>query len=155
MSLRTTRLLVAVALLAAPVACKGADRPETPPATLAADSAHAKVAALLEREIAREMREQAVPALSIALVDSDRIVWARGFGTIDTLHRDSATAQTIYGAGSLSSLFTALGVTQLAEQHSLDLDAPVTRLIPTFHPRSSFGAPVTLRHLIGQRSGLV
>ena len=155
MSRRRIRTVVAVAVLAAPAALWAAKPGALHPATIAPDSAYASTATLLERVIAREMREQAIPALSIALVDGDRIVWARGFGTTDSLHRDSATAETVYRAATLSSLITALGVTQLAGEHRLDLDAPVTRYVASFHPSNAFGAPVTLRHLISQRSGLV
>jgi CubicO group peptidase (beta-lactamase class C family) len=37
----------------------------------------------LERLIDREMRAQGLPILSIALVDDQDVVWAKGFGVVD------------------------------------------------------------------------
>ncbi|MGH9901734.1 MAG: serine hydrolase, partial [Pyrinomonadaceae bacterium] len=44
---------------------------------------------------------------------------------------------------------------QLVERGEVDLDAPVSRYLPDFRPRDSFGKPVTLRQLMSHRSGLV
>ncbi len=101
------------------------------------------------------MAAKALPALSIALVDDQRIVWARGFGFKDLEHRVSATAETVYRVGSVSKLFTDMAVMQFVEQGKLDLDAPVNRYLPEFAPRNPFKATVTLRQLMSHRSGLV
>ena len=90
--------------------------------------------AALERFIGREMADKELPALSIALVDDQRIVWARGFGFADPEGRVAATADTVYRVGSVSKLFTDLAVMQLVEQGKLDLDAPVTNYLPDFKP---------------------
>ena len=57
--------------------------------------------------------------------------------------------------GSVSKLFTDIAIMQLVERGQLDLDAPVTRYLPDFHPRNSFGAPITVRELMSHRAGLV
>src|SRR5262245_56162603 len=44
---------------------------------------------------------------------------------------------------------------QLVEQKKLDLDAPVTNYIPEFQPKNTSGKPITLRHLMTHRSGLI
>ncbi len=109
----------------------------------------------LEPFIVHEMRDKALPALSIALIDDQRIVWAKGFGEADPAQHVPATEQTVYRVGSVSKLFTDLAVMQLVERGVLDLDAPVSRYLPDFHPRNPFGAPITLRELMAHRSGLV
>ena len=48
----------------------------------------AEAVAALEDFIGRELESNAIPALSIALVDGDRIVWARGFGLADPVGLD-------------------------------------------------------------------
>jgi CubicO group peptidase (beta-lactamase class C family)/D-alanyl-D-alanine dipeptidase len=144
-----------VALLAltafAPAHAQRASRPDTIPA----DSAHATVARYLERIITSEMRDKSLPALSIALVDGHRIVWACGFGEADSAHHVSATAETVYRVGSVSKLFTDIGIMQLVEQHRVDLDAPVSRYLPNFHPANPFATPITVRELTSHRAGLV
>ena len=72
---------------------------------------YAGVAAALERFIDHEMRDKRLPAVSIALVDDQEIVWARGL-RLRATRRTSvpATAETVYRVGSVSKLFTDLGV---------------------------------------------
>ena len=105
---------------------------------------------LIERERARK----AVPAISIALVDGQRVVWARGFGWADSTARIPATASTIYRVGSVSKLFTNVAIMQLVEQRKLALDVPVQRYLPSFRPKNPWGGAVTIRELASHRSGL-
>ncbi len=109
----------------------------------------------LERFIDHEMADKELPALSIAVVDDQRIVWTRGFGLADPERKLPATAETIYRVGSVSKLFTDMAVMQLVEQGKVDLDVPVSRYLRDFHPRNPFEKPVTLRQLMCHRSGLV
>ncbi len=131
----------------------------TPPAAAAEkigpDPEHAAVAAALESAVAHEMVDKELPAVSIALVDGDRIVWAQGFGFADPARRRPATAETVYRVGSVSKLFTDLGIMQLAERGEVDLDRPVSAYLPDFKPRNPFPKAITLRHLMSHRSGLV
>jgi serine beta-lactamase-like protein LACTB len=109
----------------------------------------------LDRFIAREVADKRLPALSIALVDDQKIVWARGYGFADADKKKPATADTVYRVGSVSKLFTDIAVMQLVEQGKLDLDAPVTKYLPDFKPISKYDKPITLRMLMSHRSGLV
>ena len=116
---------------------------------------YVEVARLLKPWIETEVEAKKLPALSIALVDDQRIVWARGFGFADPGRKTPATAETVYRVGSVSKLFTDLAVMQLVEQGKLDLDTPVTRYVPEFAPRNPYGTAITLRQLMSHRSGLV
>ncbi len=116
---------------------------------------YTEIARRLEPWITAELQQKGIPALSIALVDNDRIVWARGFGFADPQKRTPATADTVYRVGSVSKLFTDLAVMQLVEQGRLDLDAPVIDYLPGFTPLNPFKVPITLRQLMSHRSGLV
>ncbi|MCI0697384.1 serine hydrolase [candidate division KSB1 bacterium] len=113
------------------------------------------VAADLERFITHEMRDKKLPALSIALVDDQDIVWAKGFGWEDSDKKTLATAETVYRVGSVSKLFTDIGIMQLVERGVIDLDAPVTNYLPDFKPNNPFAKTITLRQLMSHRSGLV
>ncbi|HET7550410.1 MAG TPA: serine hydrolase domain-containing protein, partial [Gemmatimonadaceae bacterium] len=113
------------------------------------------VVAKLEPFIEHEMRSKELPAVSIALVDDQKIVWSHGFGFANPEDSVRATAKTIYRVGSVSKLFTDIAVMQLVEQGKLDLDAPVSRYVPSFRPENPFGGEITLRELMSHRSGLV
>src|SRR6266571_9331436 len=105
--------------------------------------------------IQKQVTEKRLPALSIALVDDQEIVWAKGFGFANPKDKVPATADTVHRVGSVSKLFTDIAVMQLVEQGKLDLDAPVTQYLPDFKPNNPFHKPITLRQLMTHRSGLV
>jgi CubicO group peptidase (beta-lactamase class C family) len=109
----------------------------------------------LERVIERERVDAGIPGLSVAVVDGDSVVWARGFGHADLARTRLADADTVYRVGSVSKLFTDVAVMQLVEEGKLDLDAPVTRYLPDFRPANPPGKAITLRQLMAHRSGLV
>jgi CubicO group peptidase (beta-lactamase class C family)/D-alanyl-D-alanine dipeptidase len=122
--------------------------------TVAPQGSVAQIAAVIEPFIQHEMSQKGIPAVSIALVDGQRIVWARGFGYANPTDSIAASAETIYRVGSVSKLFTDIGVMQQVEKGQLDLDAPVVKYLPDFHPRNPFGKPITLRQLMSHMSGL-
>src|SRR5579859_1782786 len=111
--------------------------------------------AALDAYITREVKDKGFPSLAIALVDDQSIVWSKGFGHADMKGTVPATADTVYRVGSVSKLFTDIGIMQLVEKGILDLDAPVTKYVPDFQPRNQFNKPITLRMLMAHRSGLV
>jgi len=116
---------------------------------------YAPAIAVIEKLIAREVADKGLPALSIALVDDQAIVWAKGFGFADPDKKTAATAETVYRVGSVSKLFTDIGIMQLVERGEVDLDAPVNKYLPDFKPGNPFGKPITLRQLMSHRAGLV
>jgi CubicO group peptidase (beta-lactamase class C family)/D-alanyl-D-alanine dipeptidase len=150
MRLKPAVLLVAILTLTLP-ACA----PPPPPQTIGPADSHAAVAAALSEYIEQELADKEIPALSIALVDGNEIVWARGFGMADPEAGVPATASTLYRVGSVSKLFTDIGVMQLVERGEIDLDAPIQTYLPEFRPENPFGVPITLRQLMSHRSGLV
>jgi CubicO group peptidase (beta-lactamase class C family)/D-alanyl-D-alanine dipeptidase len=105
--------------------------------------------------IHQQMAEKELPALSIAIIDDQQIVWAQGFGMADPKSKTPASADTVYRIGSVSKLFTDIAIMQLVERGELNLDAPVVDYLPDFHPKNPFGTPITLRQLMSHRSGLL
>jgi len=105
--------------------------------------------------IQQQMTEKELPALSIAIIDDQQIVWAQGFGMADPKSKTPASADTVYRIGSVSKLFTDIAIMQLVERGELNLEAPVTDYLPDFHPKNPFGTPITLRQLMSHHSGLL
>lgn len=112
-----------------------------------------EVAGRLGAMIERERSQKDLAAVSVALVDSQGVVWAAGFG--EESPGVPATAETVYRVGSVSKLFTDIAIMQLAEAGELEIDAPVRRYLPEFAPAGFANAPITLRQLMSHRSGLV
>jgi len=57
---------------------------------------YAAVVPVLEKFIEHEMADKELPALSIALVDDQQIVWSKGFGFANPKTKVPATADTLY-----------------------------------------------------------
>ncbi|MCC6927604.1 MAG: serine hydrolase [Gemmatimonadaceae bacterium] len=107
--------------------------------------------------LAERMAHYKVPGVSIAVVDSGRIVWARGFGLKQAGTSDSVTATTIFQAASISKPVAATGLLRLVEEGKLSLDAPVNDYLKSWKlPENRFTATekVTLRRIVSHSAGL-
>ncbi|MFL5341292.1 MAG: serine hydrolase domain-containing protein, partial [Gemmataceae bacterium] len=135
--------LLLVLLAAAPAAAQ----PAVPPK-------YAAAVGELEKFIARELEQKRLPAISVALVDDQTVIWAKGFGFADAAKKVPATADTVYRVGSVSKLFTDLAIMKLVEEGKLKLDEPVTTYLPNFAPKNPSGKAITLRQLMTHHSGL-
>ncbi|OPA85749.1 serine hydrolase [Pseudomonas fluorescens] len=115
----------------------------------------------LQARIPQEMAREKVAGLSIALVNGQELIWARGFGLADKAQGVPVTPNTAFRAGGISKLLTATAALQLVEQQRLALDAPIQQTLREFYVRSRFhsdqGAAdrdITLRRLLSHQSGL-
>jgi D-alanyl-D-alanine dipeptidase/CubicO group peptidase (beta-lactamase class C family) len=110
-------------------------------------------AALVAAEQERVARN--IPSIMVGIVTRDGLVWSGGVGYADASAKEPVDATTVYRIGGLTQAFTAELVRSLATRGALDLDAPVTRYLPSFQPRNTFGGEITIRYLLEHRSGLV
>ena len=106
--------------------------------------------------IDKEMNDNDVTGLSIALVDDQQMVWSAGFGYSDAENKIRATAATPYRMGSIAKLLTATATMQLAERGQMDIDQPLSRYLPEFSIKSRFAStePITPRNIMTHHSGL-
>jgi len=144
--------IIIITTLALLAAC--ASGPKRPATTIGDNFAFTRD--YLPRLIREKMQERKVVGLSIAIVDDQQVAWAEGFGFADKKKSIPASPDTIYRAGSITKLFTASAIMQLAENGKLDIDQPLQTYLPEFSMRSRFvGArPITLRDLLTHHSGL-
>jgi len=110
----------------------------------------------LDVQIPRVMRESRVPGTSIALIQSGKLVWTRGYGFANIETREVVTAETLFQGSSISKTVTAWGVMKLVEEGKLNLDSPAETYLRRWHlPPSSFDSnKVTIRRLLSHTSGL-
>jgi CubicO group peptidase (beta-lactamase class C family) len=104
------------------------------------------------------MTEQDIPALSIALIDHEGIIWSNSFGNIGTAPDVPNTPQTMFSIQSVSKTFTATAIMMAVDEGLLDLDTPVSKYIPEFRIKSYYDKEpldlITLRHLLSHTAGL-
>jgi len=97
-----------------------------------------------------------VPGLSVAIVHDQDLLWSGASGFADLNSQRPASADTIYGICSISKLFTGIAVMQLRDQGKVQLDDPVSAMLPWFNLQQTHtGSPqITLRNLLTHASGL-
>ncbi|MBN1163771.1 MAG: serine hydrolase [Candidatus Krumholzibacteriota bacterium] len=102
------------------------------------------------------MKERGWPSLSVAIVHDQDIIFSRAFGFSDIENRSPATTRTIYRAGSITKVFAATMLMQLAERGVVGLEDRLDRYLPQYRPHSDLTdpRPTTLRQLASHTSGL-
>jgi Beta-lactamase class C and other penicillin binding proteins len=73
-----------------------------------------------------------------------------GFAEIETGR--AATLDTPYAIASISKWLTTMALLRLSEAGRIDIDAPITRFLPTY--RADTGAKVSLKRLLSNTSGI-
>lgn len=104
------------------------------------------------RSALRHMVESGrTPGVAAAVAIHGRVVWTEGFGFANLEHGVAASADTLFGIGSISKALTATAAVKLADRGLVDLDAPIERYLADFPHR---GRGVTLRRTFVHQSGL-
>jgi CubicO group peptidase (beta-lactamase class C family) len=91
------------------------------------------------------------PGLVVGVAQHDRVLYRRGFGLASVEHGVALTPRTRMRLASVTKHFTALAALLLAEDGRLQLDAPVTTLLPEL---SHLTVPPTFRQLMTHTGGL-
>lgn len=89
---------------------------------------------------------------AVLVAEGDRLLYEDGFGEADRWHGVPNTPATRFRVASITKVFTAVLVLQLAEEGALDLDRPVGRYVPRLRPE--IADEVTVRQLLTHRGGL-
>lgn len=108
-------------------------------------------------EILKELNgsESKTTAVSVALVDDERILWTEAFGSIDRTRGVTPTTQTLFCSASCSKVIAATAAMILVDRGVMELDAPLVRYMADF--RMADGEPwrdITVRMLLNHSSGL-
>jgi CubicO group peptidase (beta-lactamase class C family) len=138
-------------LLTAPVQAMHAT-PPPPSATGLSDPR--ELGTFLDRLLSAQLRDDHIPGATVSVVKDGRLFFAKGYGSADLQAGTPVSAQTtLFRIGSLSKLFTATAVMQLAEQGKLNLHADVNTYLKTFHIPATYPEPITLAHLLTHTAG--
>lgn len=107
--------------------------------------------------ITERMRQYSIRAVSMAVIDGGRVVWARAYGLADIASGRAATPATLFQAASMSKPVASTAALELVQEGTLALDAPVNERLRSWRiPENAFtaGRPVTLRQLLSHTAGL-
>lgn len=138
-----TRLVAAVALLAAPV--------------LAAGAQQAGVTALPDSTVARIDRAFAAltgsetPGCAVGVSRAGQPVLSRAYGMANLEYGVPNTPETIFESGSVAKQFTSAVLVLLQQDGKLSLDDDIRKHLPEV---PDFGKKITIRNLLTHTSGL-
>jgi CubicO group peptidase (beta-lactamase class C family) len=108
-------------------------------------------------EILKEMAKGAdkTTAVTVALVDDQRILWTEAFGSIDQTQGLAPTTETLFCIASCSKVIAAVAVMILVDRGLIELDAPLVRYVTDFRMAEGEAyRDITVRMLLNHSSGL-
>src|SRR5437016_6578892 len=97
------------------------------------------------------MARSHAPGVALAVIRNGNVVKAATYGLANLEWQQPVTRSTLFWMDSLTKLFTAIGILELAEQHKLALDDPLSKYLDGTLPAWK---GVTLRHLLSYTSGI-
>lgn len=118
-----------------------------PPLSSPANRAPVIASTMFENAVA----SPTVPGISVAIADTDGIIWAQGFGWADIENQVPVSTKTKMRIGSVAKPFTAAALMRLYDQGKIDLDADVRTYEPAWPEKH---AAITLRQLASHTSGI-
>ena len=108
----------------------------------------------IDRVVQRGLDAGGYPGAAVVVGRKGFNVWSRGFGALDWSGKQSVSAtNSIYDLASLTKVIgTTTAIMVLFDQGKINLDAPVSRYLPSF--TGGLKDQVTVRHLLTHRAGL-
>lgn len=104
--------------------------------------------------VAAQLAKEHIPGAVFVLVQDGRILYQRGYGFADLNARKAVDpAKTIWRIGSISKVFTATAVVQLADRGRLRLTDDVNRYLTRFKVPATYPEPVRFWHLLTHTAG--
>ena len=105
------------------------------------------------------MKKKLIAAISALCIVGTAFVTAANTVNAEPAHREQKTEQTasqdrIYNIASVSKMYSALAVMQLADEGKVELDAPVTEYLPEFEMDDERYKNLTVRMLMDHTNGL-
>lgn len=97
------------------------------------------------------MERDRLPSLSIAVSREGKVLFTEAYGFADVENRVVATPQSVYRIGSITKTLTAVSIMVLAQNGTLDLDAPIQKYCPAFPEKE---LPITARLLLAHQGGV-
>ena len=145
-------LILFLLLLALQLSGCKAEQPQTDKAANSndiMDTAFSEKCLVLERKLAGLAKKLKIPSVSVAVVKSGKVVFARGYGYSSLERKIPAAASTFYHIASITKTFTASIILNLADAGKLNINDNANEY------GINVPAGVTIRHLMSHTSNFV
>jgi len=95
-----------------------------------------------------------IPGATVIFVQDGQILFMKGYGLANVEGQTPVdSAQTVFRAGSVSKLFVATALMQLAEQGKINLNAPISDYLPEIPLDGDYAEPVMVANLLTHTGG--
>src|SRR5437016_11331048 len=109
----------------------------------------------LEKLAQKQIQENALPGLAIAIVFQDKAVYAKGFGVRDVNTKAPVDADTVFQLASVSKSVGSTVVAELVGEGKITWDSKLSVLDPAFAMFDPWVTrEITIRDMYAHRSGL-
>lgn len=109
----------------------------------------------IEAELNKVLSASKASSFAVAVVEKNKIIYAKGFGLRDHDKQLPANENTLYAIGSCTKAFTSSLVGLLQKDGKVDLDKPVRDYMPELKfYNNDLNDHVTLRDMMCHRTGL-
>ncbi len=96
-----------------------------------------------------------IPAVVVAVVQNDRVVYLKALGVKELGKPDPVTPDTLFEIGSTTKAFTTTAMAMLVDDKKMTFDDPVRKHLEYFHLSDPCAdALVTMRDITSHRTGL-
>ena len=109
----------------------------------------------IEKELEEVLATWHAPGFAVAVVDKDKLIYAKGFGYRDYENKVPVTENTLFAIGSSTKSFTSglLGI--LRKEDKLSFDDPPSKHIPGFRFYNSYmDERINIQDILCHRTGL-
>jgi CubicO group peptidase (beta-lactamase class C family) len=111
--------------------------------------------AALDRYAEKARAEWGAPAVAVAVVVKDSVVFAKGYGVLEKGKPAKADANTIFAIGSSSKAFTTASMAMLVDEGKLRWDEPAAPRLPGWELADPWVTrEILVRDLVTHRVGL-
>src|SRR5207249_7015844 len=108
----------------------------------------------IEKLAQKQIQENTLPGLAIAVVFQDKMVYAKGFGVRDTNTKQLIDADTVFQLASISKSIGSTLVAELVGEGKITWDSKLSTLDPTFEMFDPWVTrEITIRDMYAHRSG--
>jgi len=91
-----------------------------------------------------------ISGLSVGIIYKNKIIFNKGYGFSNIEKKEKTTDKTLYRIASISKLFTAISIMQLAEAKKINLDDNASKYLSWLNNKDK----ITLKQLLTHSSGI-
>ena len=109
----------------------------------------------IDTTLERILKERKAAGFAVAVIQKDKIIYAKGFGYRDYEKKIPATPNTQFAIGSCTKAFTSLLIGLLDKEAKIEYDKPVREYLPALKfYNNEMNNQITVRDIMCHRTGL-